>query len=587
MSKEAKVLLVEMPNVNLVRERDGRNLAPNVPNAPNGSKQYTATSLQGRFEVGIVDLKRTEKLEEDGSISKLPVVEEEYGQLDWEGDGVTKVRWGNRNFNEALEKAADEAASTNGVVGFTANFLKERGLIIEATRKVIDISNGRARVVVGGRDAFAEPFPYLIAGADAVVKNMDGDANQAIVEYITGQKVSRPLTKFDVVFNPQKIFLPYEERLDSNLVSQMELIPSRRVVQSTMGTQHWENPLPEHLNKLGAFKKIWKQDNESKFKSPCDETCDFCTVPLLGRPDLDNLRFDLEGSLDYVRGLKRAGVRTISFIDDQLLLDVLYPGGEKMLLDFFGELRKEGLAWVIGNGVQIKKFTLSRGISEHAAATDPYYKHRIEQLRNAGERVEPGNYELNESLVKAVCGWESDAIGWDGTKGVGCVAVYWPGEDPTGGEKAKGMRKLLGASDQVNALREIFRISGMTRGSYGMIYGRHDQTAEHMMANTDAALEIKRALLVDNPNIEFIVTPFALIPATGTNAAYKTWRGLEEMGVASLYSENPELAGNFWAPKPTKLLTVRAIREAQEDAFTRLNSDIELDKPWHGMEDKV
>lgn len=581
--RKAKVVLVEMPNVNLVRERDGINIAPNVPDAPNGSKQYTATSLDGRFDVSIVDLKRTKVLTEDGHVRKLHIEEEEYGRVDWEGDQLIKVRWGNRNFDEALREAADQAASTGGVVGFTANFLKERGLIMEATRKVIDMTNGRARVIVGGRDAFAEPFPYLSAGADAVVKNMDGDANQAIVEYVTGQKVSRPLETSDVVFNLEKLYFPYEERTDAG--PSIQIIPPRWIIRETMGTQHTENPLPDHLNKLGAFKKIWKEGEKIILKSPCDENCIFCTVPLFGRPDLNRLRFDLEDSLEYIRALKRGGVRTISFLDDQLLLDVLYPGGEKMLIEFFDSLRKEGLAWVMGNGIQIKKFTVSKGIGTHIAE-NRYYKERIEQLKAAGETVEPGNYQLDERLVKAVCGWDPEAIGWDGTKGVGCIAVYWPGEDPTGGEKAKGMRKLLDANDQLNALREIFRISGMTRGSYGMIYGRHDQTAEHMMANTEAALRIKDALLEDNPNIEFIVTPFALVPATGTPAAYTTWKQLERIGVASLYKENPELAGNFWTPKPTKLVTARTISEAQLDAFRRANRDIRFGEPWHGMDDK-
>ena len=113
--KETEVILVEMPNINL-EDDNGKNWGPNVPDAPNASKLELATSLSEHNRVRILNPKRTEIFEKDGSsaiptLRRLPIVREQYGEAVWDGRHLTKVRWGNRDFSDVLEEAAITAAS--------------------------------------------------------------------------------------------------------------------------------------------------------------------------------------------------------------------------------------------------------------------------------------------------------------------------------------------------------------------------------------------------------------------------------------------------------------------------------------------
>ena len=184
--------------------------------------------------------------------------------------------------------------------GVTVNYMQERE---PACRLIQQLSKDRP-VVVGGSDAFAEPEPYLKAGATAVVMDKSGAANYAVLDYALGKQPREPLAG---------VMLADGRRLSSRKPMSPEdwSLPSLAVVKQCLGTQYWEDALPSELLPIGSVLP----------DIGCDRHCDFCETPLY---KLGYRRMSPERALEWFALQKQAGARSVICPSDQFLARIHY-----------------------------------------------------------------------------------------------------------------------------------------------------------------------------------------------------------------------------------------------------------------------
>ena len=358
------------------------------------------------------------------------------------------------------------------------------------------------RVVVGGSDAFAEPEPYLEAGAHAVVRDKSGAANHAVVDYVLGNEPREPLTG---VVLPDGRSFPVKR---PPMSPQDWPLPSHELVLETLGVEHWESGLPEHLRPIGSVMA----------DIGCDRHCDFCETPLY---KLGYKRMDPETALKWFEAQWRAGAASVICPSDQFLGRVLWKEGREEVLAIMKDVREIGPAILWGNGLELKKATLGRGLPDSDLAPD-------------------------EELVEAL--W-----GWDGS--VGCYQAYLPAERPTFGREAYA--KLLPWREHSRLVESIVR-AGVADITYGVIVGLADDNEESLEDLEQGVSELYDRLIEINPDLVFNVTPYAIRPLPGTPQA----AALRASGL--LRFEDPAIIGGFWtACADTKHMSYERVSDWQ------------------------
>lgn len=218
----ADIGLIEIPAFKLI-DPHGANWTALRHREPLGSKQVLAGHLtHAGFDVEMVNLKATDQ-------------ETELGEIAWRGMKLSKIAVG-QSWRE-LDPQEHE------VWGVTVNYLQER----DVARSIIrHLARGKAKVIVGGSDAYVEPEPYLEAGACAVVRDKSGAANTSAVEYAMGRE---PRESLSGVCLPDGTQVP---RRSPPMQPQYWHPPTADFVRQTLGMDYWEAPLADSLKPIGA-----------------------------------------------------------------------------------------------------------------------------------------------------------------------------------------------------------------------------------------------------------------------------------------------------------------------------------------------
>lgn len=483
-----KIKVIELPAIKLV-DAEGRNWTALRRREPLVSKQILIPQLQaGGYDVEMINLK-------DG------ITEMETGVVTWRDKKLTKVLVG-RPFEE------DPLSADAWAV--TINYIQEREAACMLIRQ---ISAGGGKVIVGGSDAFADPEPYLEAGAAAVVQDKSGAANNAICDYVTGNELREPLTGVTLA-DGQK----YRTRIPP-LSPDAWPVPSQDVVRQTLGIDYWETQLPKYLLPIGSVMA----------DIGCDRKCDFCETPLY---KLGYRRMSPETVLKWFSAQKEAGAKSVICPSDQFLGRVLWEGGREEVLQIMQGIRDLDLAVLWGNGLEIRKLTVGRGMPK-------------------------GDLTPDLEMVNAV--W-----GWDGSSG--CYQGYIPAERPTFGRE--NYAKLLPWQEHTEMVKAIVR-SGVPDITYGVVVGLPDDSHDSFLGLEEAVTEIYHELKTINPALVFNVTPYAIRPLPGTPQS----KELRRSGL--LRFEDPAIIGGFWtACADTKHLSYEEVSDWQTRIASIGNSEL-------------
>ena len=455
-----RISLVEPPALKLLDEQ-GSNWTAFRRHDPIGGRQILAAHLEsGGFDVEFINLKAEER-------------ETVLGEVSWRGKRLTKIAVGTP-WQELDPQGAD-------VWGLTVNYQQER----EVTCNMIGhLARGGGRVVVGGSDAFAEPQPYLNAGAALVVRDKSGAANLPAIDYVLGREPRSPLA--GVSFPDGESLPPRRPPMSPEEWP----LPSRRVVEQTLGKSYWETPLPASLRPIGTV----------MIDLGCDRHCDFCETPTYR---LGYRQMSPERALAWVDAQKSAGAKSVIVLSDQFLGRVLWKGGRAEVLEIVAGFRDLGVAVLWGNGLEVSKATVGRGMRK-------------------------GDPTPDEELVQAL--W-----GWDGK--VGCAQAYIPAERPVVGPQS--YEKLLPWQYHCQMMEAIVRV-GVPDITYGVIIGLPDDSADQLETLIQSVAQLRQQLKEINPELKFRVVPYAIRPLPGTPQT----KSLHELGLIKF--SDSAILGGFW-----------------------------------------
>jgi hypothetical protein len=397
--------------------------------------------------------------------------------------------------------------------GVTVNYLQERPVARAVIRHLR--SSGRP-VVVGGSDAIGNPAPYLDAGASAVVTDKSGGANLDVVSHFLN---SSPDGLSGCVLPDGSIFPNRRPRMSPEEWP----LPSQDLVKATIGPDYWEAPIPDWMRPVGAV----------MLDIGCDRHCSFCQTPTYG---LGYSWMSTERSLEWVAAQKEAGANSVIILSDQFLGRVLWEkyDGRGQIIEILNGIRSLDIPFLWGNGIELSKATKGRSLPT-------------------------GSGEPDLELIEAV--W-----GWDGRRG--CGQTYIPAERPLSGTDSYA--KLLPWQEHCVMLEAIVS-AGVPDINYGVIVGLQDDSPAQMEALLNGVQSLRTRLKSINPALKFRVTPYAIRPLPGTEAA----KALEASGM--LRFEDPAIAGGFWtACADTKHMSYKEVSTWQTILMTDL-SDKESD----------
>jgi len=468
LQKSASIGVVELPDVALFHS-DGRNLTYFRRGNPLISKPILLANLQaGGFDAQLVDLRADN-------------CKVEYGEVAWGKSTLTKVYVGTK-IDELDPLAYD-------VWGITANHPQHREV---ACMLIKHLASGGRPIVVGGSDSLAEPQPYLLAGANAIVLDKSGAANWPIIDYVLGRT---PREELHNVILPDSAQSPKRIRSSKHIrpMSPEDWpIPSIDTFKQCFGTSYWNADFPAELSPIGS---IFADQG-------CDRKCDFCLTPTYG---LGYRAMSPERALQWFALQKKAGAGSVSILSDQFLGRLLWAEKREEVLEIMKGVREMELPIHWPNGLELRKVTLGRGFKNTDTTPD-------------------------EELIEAL--W-----GWDGK--VGCYHAYIPGERPVFGPDAYA--KLLPWEEHRAILRSVVR-SGVQAITYGIIIGMPEDNNENLVRLEAALSELCQELSEINPSLRFEVAPYALSPIPGT----PQWENVRQSGLMRF--EEPSIFGGLWTP---------------------------------------
>jgi hypothetical protein len=246
---------------------------------------------------------------------------EPYKELVWEDDYQLRVDRIGSPFS-----ACDESVKDADWVGFTSHFTYESGVVRDLIQHVRRV-NPAAKIMVGGADVKARAHDYILFGADLA---FTGDCDPAAVAAHDGT----PRIVGPYAYPFEGLISPSFEKLDR--------LPD--YVDSHDG------PVPAGVSFPIAF---------AYFTRGCPRECDFCESR---RSTFQKL--DLEHSIELLEFYAKAGIRSLNFSDDNLLLVAAKEQGRSELLELFREMRRMNFAWEFPNGLEIGRFVKAGGLDE-------------------------------------------------------------------------------------------------------------------------------------------------------------------------------------------------------------------------------
>ena len=235
--------------------------------------------------------------------------EETYKEVDWEGYRVEARRVGG-----AFE-TADDLVSECDWIGVSSHFTFESDVVRDFITHA-RLVNPAVKIMVGGADVKARPRDYLRFGADLA---FTGDFNPAVFAAYDGGQAIVP----DYRHPFAKLTTPAFEKLDR---------------LADYDESH-DGPVPDGVGFPIAFTYVTRG---------CPRECDFCESR---RTKFEVL--DLDAAISMLEHYRRAGIRTLNFADDNLLLAAAKRDRRDHLLEMFRVMRALEFAWEYPNGLEI------------------------------------------------------------------------------------------------------------------------------------------------------------------------------------------------------------------------------------------
>jgi hypothetical protein len=490
-----RIGLVELPAIKLC-DQHGRNWTAFRHHEPLVSKQILVAQLCALgFDVALVNLKSSSD-------------EHTFGEVSWRDLSLRKIFVGN-----SIE---DYPADAFDLWGFTINYMQEREIACDFIRH---LKSRGARVIVGGSDALAVPSVYLEAGAAAVIVDKSGAINGAAIKYTMGLPPGEAGQQMTIAADGRLL-----GRRGPALSPEDWPLPDIGVSTDCLGTQYWEGDVPDSLLPIGS----------AIVDIGCDRKCDFCQTPTykLGYKDMSPLT-----AVRWFARQKEAGAHSVICPSDQFLGRVLWDEGRSQVIDIMQGIRDLDLAVLWGNGLEIKKATLGRGMPG-------------------------GDPTPDEALCQAL--W-----GWDGRRG--CYNAYIPGERPVFGDQAYD--KLLPWEQHIALMRAIAR-AGVPDITYGVIVGMPNDRHDDFARLEESLCDLWHILKSENPALRFRISPFAIRPLPGTSQT----RALEKEGLVVF--DDPAICGGFWtACANTRYLSYEEVSDWQ----SRFAAIGEMEPRWQGI----
>lgn len=477
MKKRIKVGLVELPSLKLV-DPCGKNWTIVRNGEPlEGKQQLAGTLFSSGCEAELFNLK-------DGSEDTV------FGEVEWRGMKLTKIAFG-KNWRHLDPKECDAWV-------VSVNFVSAREMGCEVIKH---LASGGGRVVADGPDPFAEPEPFINAGANAVIMDRSGMSNRAAVEVALGNAPEgyyRLFTRSGPMNNPGRF-----ERLHP---------------------EDWPLPPADFVKKVIGLRKELPPESSSlsgrvTWDHGCDRHCDFCEVPVwkLGYQYMSPKR-----ALEWLLLQKKAGAGSSVCFSSQFLGRVLYKNGREEVLEIMKGARDIGMSILWINGNEFAKATLGRG------------------LKNGDETPD-------EELVRAIWGWNGK---------IGCAYSYLPAERPLEGPAA--FAKLLPYENHKRMIKEIVKAAVPTV-TYGVIIGYPRDSSQKIKNLFEVMRDLKDELTGLNPNLEIAIPARSLMPLPGTPLTEKLKSG------PYLRFNDPSLVGNrFTSVVDTDYMTYEEISEWQK-----------------------
>lgn len=313
--------------------------------------------------------------------------EEVYKEVDWEGYRVEARRVGG-----AFE-LADDLVRDAEWIGLSSHFTFESHVVRDFIAHAKKVRPG-VRIMVGGADVKARPGTYLGYGADLAFSG-DFDPNALAGYDGTPGVVPEYRHPFEQLTSPAFDKLEQLEDYDES----------------------HDGPVPPGVSCPIAFTYLTRG---------CPRECDFCESR---RTKFEVLGFDAAVTmLDHYR---RAGIASLNFADDNILLAAAKSDTRAHLLELFKVMREFGFAWEFPNGLEI------------------------------GRLMQPDG-SLDEELIDAVFSHTVDAATG---RIVGAYRAYLPVETF---DRRKNYKKLKPSEDQ-NVIIERIAGTGLVEMDFGVV----------------------------------------------------------------------------------------------------------------------
>jgi hypothetical protein len=249
--------------------------------------------------------------------------------MDWEGYSIDVRRVG------APLSAADEAIDAADWLGLSSHFTFESGVV----RDLIAYARRRkpgVKIMVGGADVAVRPDDYLAFGADLAFV---GDFEPGAFRAARGRR---------------RLLSPRVVGAHRHPFAELTAPAFHKLPRLAEYSDSHDGPVPAGVSFPIGF---------VYFTRGCPRECDFCETR---RTSFEAL--DLEAALGMIENYHRAGIRTLNFADDNLLLLAARAEGRRALLAILAEMRRLGFAWEFPNGLEIGRLVQGGGVDEELIA---------------------------------------------------------------------------------------------------------------------------------------------------------------------------------------------------------------------------
>jgi len=253
-----------------------------------------------------------------------------YNSVNWEGYNVEVKRVGG-----AFELAGP-AIEESDWVGFSSHFTYESGVVRDLIRYAKQLKPS-VKVMVGGADVKARPMDYLRFGADLVCT---GDFNPEAISSHTQPTIAGQYRH------------PFGEMI----------APAFEKLERLMDySDSHDGPVPDGVDFPIGF---------LHFTRGCPRECDFC--------ESRRTKFEVmvqDAAIEMIENYRAAGIKSLNFADDNLLLLAATRDGRKRLIELFQVMRGMGFAWEFPNGLEIGRLMVSGHLDDELI--DAMFTHTV------------------------------------------------------------------------------------------------------------------------------------------------------------------------------------------------------------------